>query len=70
MFSTRAIALWFVARSPRYLAAAETPVFELALAAERTSLDTVEHREAIEWLARSSAGGVRENEKGKAKEQQ
>jgi enoyl-CoA hydratase len=54
----------------RYLAAAETPVFELALAAESTSLDTVEHREAIERLARSSAGGVRENEKGKAKEQQ
>jgi enoyl-CoA hydratase len=39
----------------RYLAAAETPVFELALAAESTSLDTAEHREAIQRLTTSSA---------------
>jgi len=39
----------------RYVASAEIPVFELALAAESTSLDTVEHRQAIERLAKPSA---------------
>jgi enoyl-CoA hydratase len=41
----------------RHLAAAETPVFELALAAESASLDTAEHREAIERLTRSGESG-------------
>jgi enoyl-CoA hydratase len=44
----------------RYLAAAETPVFELALAAESTSLDTTEHREAIQRLTKASAEVDRE----------
>jgi enoyl-CoA hydratase len=47
----------------QYLAAAETPVFELALAAESTSLDSAEHREAIERLATSSADGESKNGK-------
>ena len=42
----------------RYLAAAETPVFELALAAESTSLDTAEHREAVRRLTAPSATEV------------
>jgi enoyl-CoA hydratase len=52
----------------RHLATAETPVFELALAAESTSLDTVEHREAIERLATPSADVGRENESRNEKE--
>jgi len=35
----------------RHLAAAETPVFELSLAAESSSFDTPEHRRAVERLA-------------------
>ena len=45
----------------RYVASAEIPVFELALAAEGSSFDTVEHREAIESLAKPSADRGREN---------
>jgi len=45
----------------RYLASAETPVFELALAAEGASFDTVEHREAIKRLAKPSVDRGREN---------
>jgi enoyl-CoA hydratase len=51
----------------RYLATAEAPVFELALAAESASLDTAEHKEAIERLARAAQTGREnrsENEKG------
>jgi enoyl-CoA hydratase len=46
----------------RHLATAETAVFELALAAESSSFDTVEHREAIERLATPSpeSGGEEE----------
>ncbi len=49
----------------RHLATAETPVFELALAAESTSFDTPEHREAIERLTAPSSETGRENKKGK-----
>lgn len=51
----------------RHLASAEAPVFELALAAESASLDTVEHREAIERLATPSRDTGRENENPKEK---
>jgi len=46
----------------RHLATAEAPVFELALAAESASLDTVEHREAIERLATGSRESGQKNE--------
>jgi enoyl-CoA hydratase/carnithine racemase len=51
----------------QYLAAAETPVFELALAAESISFDTIEHREAIEHLAASSSEAGREHGNGNEK---
>ena len=46
----------------RHLATAEAPVFELALAAESSSFDSVEHRQAIERLATRSRDTGRENE--------
>jgi enoyl-CoA hydratase len=44
----------------RYVAVAEAPVFEFALAAESASLDTAEHKEAVQRLAKPSQKARRE----------
>jgi enoyl-CoA hydratase len=52
----------------QYLVAAETPVFELALAAERTSFDNAEHRDAIRRVSAPAGDTRRDN--GKDREPQ
>ena len=54
----------------RHLAIAEAPVFELALAAESSSFDSVEHREAIERLATRSRETGQEHRSPRAEDHQ